>query len=370
MSCRGGHGARRYSDAVTTSPADPLGSFHAIIPAGGAGTRLWPLSRRDRPKFLIDLDGSGRSLVQQTWDRLLRLVPAERIHVVTGTAHAAAISEQLPDLQHLLVEPSPRDSMPAIGWAAAVIHATDPDAVVGSFAADHVIGDDDAFATAVREAAALAAADLVATVGITPATASTAFGYIESGATLDVAGAPHGRAITTFVEKPDSATAEHYLHSGRFSWNAGMFVTRTAVLLGHLARLQPTLHVGLVEIAADPDALPRVWPTLTPIAIDHAIAEPVSREGAMAVVPGTFAWDDIGDFAALATLRGSDADVVWIDADGLAISTDDTTVAVVGLHDVVVIRTPDAVLVTTCEHAQQVKQVPAALAARGREDLV
>ncbi|MGJ9421465.1 mannose-1-phosphate guanylyltransferase [Aeromicrobium sp. CF3.5] len=351
-------------------PRDPLESFHAIIPAGGAGTRLWPLSRRDRPKFLIDLDGSGRSLVQQTWDRLLRLIPAERIHVVTGAAHAAAISEQLPDLQHLLVEPSARDSMPAIGWAAAVIHATDPDAVVGSFAADHVIGDDEAFAAAVREAAALAAAGLVATVGITPTTASTAFGYIESGDPLDIAGAPHARAITTFVEKPDSATAEHYVQTGRFSWNAGMFVTRTAVLLDHLARLQPTLHAGLVEIAGDADALARVWPTLTPIAIDHAIAEPVSREGAMTVVPGTFSWNDIGDFAALATLRDSDAGAVWIDADGLAISDDDTVIAVVGLHDVVVVRTRDAVLVTTREHAQQVKQVPAALKAAGRENLV
>lgn len=353
-----------------TTPADPLSSFHAIIPAGGAGTRLWPLSRRDRPKFLIDLDGSGRSLVQQTWDRLLQLVPADRIHVVTGAAHAAAISEQLPDLQHLLVEPSPRDSMPAIGWATAVIHATDPDAVVGSFAADHVIGDDAAFAAAVTEAAALAAAGLVATVGIAPATASTAFGYIESGDRLDVVGAPHGHAITTFVEKPDSATAEHYLQSGRFSWNAGMFVTRTAVLLDHLARLQPTLHAGLVEIAADPAALPRVWPTLTPIAIDHAIAEPVSREGAMAVVPGTFSWDDIGDFAALASLRDSDPGTVWVDADGFALSTDDSTIAVVGLTDVIVIRTPDAVLVTTREHAQQVKQVPATLEATDRESSI
>lgn len=360
---------------MTTPPAAPpaadaLSSFHAIIPAGGAGTRLWPLSRRAHPKFLIDLDGSGRSLVQQTWDRLLQIIPAERIHVVTGTAHAAAISEQLPDLQHLLIEPSPRDSMPAIGWAVAVIHAADPGAIVGSFAADHVIGDDAAFAAAVTEAAALAAADLVATIGIAPTHASTAFGYIESGDPLEIDGAPHGHAITTFVEKPDAPTAEHYVQTGRFSWNAGMFVTRTAVLLDHLARLQPTLHAGLVQIAADPESLPRVWPTLTPIAIDHAIAEPASREGAMAVVPGTFTWDDIGDFAALASLRDSDPDTVWIDADGFALSTDGTTIAVVGLTDVVVIRTPDAVLVTRREHAQRVKQVPAALSEAGRDDLV
>ena len=355
---------------MPTPPADHLASFHAVIPAGGAGTRLWPLSRRDRPKFLIDVDGSGRTLVQQTWDRLVRLVPADRIHVVTGAAHADAVREQLPDLQHLLVEPSPRDSMPAIGWAAAVIHATDPDAVIGSFAADHVITGDEEFAAGVTEAAALAATGLVATVGISPTEPSTAFGYIEAGEPVGVEDAPHGRAITSFVEKPDAATARHYVDTGLFSWNAGMFVTRTAVLLDHLARLQPTLHAGVVALAEDPDSLPTVWPTLTRIAIDHAIAEPVSLEGAMAVVPATFTWDDIGDFAALSDLRGSDDGTVWVDADGFAISTDDSIVAVVGLHDVVVVRTADAVLVTTREHAQQVKQVPAALADAGREDLV
>jgi len=348
----------------------PLDSFHAIIPAGGAGTRLWPLSRRAHPKFLIDIDGSGRTLVQQTWDRLCHLIPPERIWVVTGAAHAEAIAEQLPDLQHLLVEPSPRDSMPAVGWAAAAIHALDPEAVIGSFAADHVIAGNAAFADAVHQAVALADSGLVATIGITPTEPSTAFGYIESGEMLSVPGSPDGRAITTFVEKPDAATARHYIESGQFSWNAGMFVTRTEVLLSHLARLQPALHDGVVTIAADPSTLDALWPTLTRIAIDHAIAEPIALEGGMAVVPGTFSWNDIGDFAALATLRASDESTIWIDADGFAAATDDTTIAVVGLHDVVVIRTPDAVLVTTREHAQRVKEVPAALQAADRTDLV
>ncbi len=356
-----------YSDVVTSASLD---SFHAIIPAGGAGTRLWPLSRRTHPKFLLDVDGSGRTLVQQTWDRLSQLIPPERIWVVTGAAHADSISEQLPDLQHLLVEPSPRDSMPAIGWAAATIAALDPDAVVGSFAADHVITDDAAFSDAVQQAVALANTGLVATIGIAPTEPSTAFGYIEAGDASDVSGAPTGRAIRTFVEKPDAATARDYVDSGRFSWNAGMFVTRTQVLLDHLARLQPALHEGLAAVVADPDVLTDRWPTLTPISIDHAIAEPVSREGGMAVVPGTFGWDDIGDFVALAALRDSDASTVWVDADGFATATDGSTIAVVGLHDVVVVRTADAVLVTTREHAQRVKEVPAALRTSGRDDLI
>ena len=348
----------------------PLDSFHAVVPAGGAGTRLWPLSRRSRPKFLVDLDGSGRTLVQQTWDRLSRLLPPERIHVVTGAAHADAIREQLPELVHLLVEPSPRDSMPAIGWAAALIDAADPEAVIGSFAADHVITDEAAFADAISQAAAVAATGLVTTVGISPTEPSTAFGYIEAGPPIQVEGAPAAHAITSFVEKPDAATARHYVQTGQFSWNAGMFVTRTRVLLDHLARLQPALADGLTRIVAEPESLHEVWPRLTKIAIDHAIAEPVSLEGGMAVVPGTFGWDDIGDFAALSGLSAGSDDAIWIDAEGFAVDTEGGTIAVVGLRDVVVVRTADAVLVTTRQHVQRVKDVPAALLEAGRDDLV
>lgn len=354
-----------------------LESFHAVIPAGGAGTRLWPLSRAGRPKFLLDLDGSGRSLLQQTWDRLNALVPAERIHVVAGPAHAAAIREQLPELTGLLVEPSPRDSMPAIGLAAAVIGAQDPDAVIGSFAADHIIEDQAAFADAIRQAVAVAGTGLVTTIGITPTGPSTAFGYIESGDGLSLPEAPDARSIRTFVEKPDLATAEAYVASGSHSWNGGMFVTRTDVLLGHLARLQPGLHAGLVRIAEAWDGprrqevLEAVWPALTKIAIDHAVAEPVSLEGGMGVVPGSFTWDDVGDFAALQDVgAASSPDAVWIDADGLALSTDGSAIAVIGLKDVVVVRTADAVLVMPRDRAQQVKDVVAELRSRGRDDLL
>lgn len=354
-----------------------LDSFHAVIPAGGAGTRLWPLSRASRPKFLLDLDGSGRSLLQQTWDRLHDLIPAERIHVVTGAAHADAIREQLPELTGLLVEPSPRDSMPAIGLAAAVIGAGDPDAIIGSFAADHIIDDQVSFAEAIGQAVAVARTGLITTIGITPTGPSTAFGYIRSGDRLAVDGAGSASAVTAFVEKPDAPTAETYVASGSYSWNGGMFVTRTDVLLGHLARLQPGLHAGLAQIATAwsgddrQDVLEATWPSLTKIAIDHAIAEPVSLEGGMAVVPGEFTWDDVGDFAALQDVgAASSPETVWVDADGLAIAEDGSTIAVVGLHDVVVVRTADALLVTSRDHAQRVKDVVAELRRRGRDELV
>lgn len=349
--------------------------FHAIIPAGGAGTRLWPLSRSSRPKFLLDLTGSGRSLLQQTWDRLATLVPADHIHVVTGAAHAEQIREQLPELTNIYVEPAPRDSMPAIGLAAAVIEHRSPGAVVGSFAADQTIADEAAFHAAVREAITVAEAKLVCTLGVTPRGPSTAFGYIEAGDPLGVADASLSRAVVRFVEKPDAPTAHAYVEGGRHFWNAGMFVARSDVLLGHLERLQPGLHIGLIRIAESWDTnsgaavLADVWPSLTKIAIDHAIAEPVSLEGGIAVVPGDFGWDDIGDFAALRNHLPADPDVLWLDADGLAVTPDGTTVAVVGIHDAIVVRTEDALLVTTAEHAQRVKDVVAELARSGRSGL-
>lgn len=366
-------------------PAD-LADLHVIIPAGGAGTRLWPLSRAGRPKFLLDLTGSGRTLLQQTWDRVTRLVPPERVHVVTGPRHADAVREQLPALTSIFVEPSPRDSMPAIGLATAVVHQDHPDAVVASFAADHVVSGADRFADAVVQAVRTARDGHVTTIGISPRSPSTAFGYVESGASLSVEGAPTARTVVRFVEKPDEETAKTYLRAGTFSWNAGMFVTRADVLLDHLARLQPTLHDGLRRIAmawSGPDrqaVLEQVWPTLTKIAIDHAVAEPVSLTGGIATVPGRFGWDDIGDFAALhdlghdqeSTLDGTPRDdhTLWIDADGLVRARPGVTVAVVGIPGAVVVQTDDALLVTTLEHAQRVKEVPAALSAAGRDDLV
>jgi mannose-1-phosphate guanylyltransferase len=357
------------------APAAPL--LHAIVPAGGAGTRLWPLSRRAAPKFLLDLTGSGRTLLQQTVDRLQPIVGGA-VTVVTGAAHADAVRAQLADLgaQAVLAEPSPRDSMAAIGLAAAVLARRHGDVVVGSFAADHVVRDGDAFERAVREAVTVARAGYVVTIGIEPEHPSSAYGYIQAGGPLeDVPGdaAPTARAVRGFTEKPDAATAAAYLAAGGYRWNAGMFVVRAGVLLAHLATERPALHAGLTEIAdawdtpARTEVLDRVWPTLEKVAIDHAIAEPVAARGGVAVVPAAMGWDDVGDFAGLAGLvpevdhvrvLGDAADVLTLDSDGaLVIPAGGRTVAVLGLRDAVVVDTPDALLVTTREHAQRVKQV-------------
>ncbi|MGC5167314.1 mannose-1-phosphate guanylyltransferase [Luteimicrobium sp. DT211] len=370
--------------------AGPIPGFHAVVPAGGAGTRLWPLSRAGSPKFLHDLTGSGRSLLQATVDRLEPLAGPGNVVLVTGRAHVAAAKEQLPGLPDdaIVAEPSPRDSMAAIGLAAAILQRRHGDVVLGSFAADHVITGRAAFDRAVREGVEAARAGYVVTVGIAASRPSTAFGYVRSGAPLGVDGAPTALHAVGFTEKPDAATARTYLATGEYRWNAGMFLVRTSVLLGHLQRLRPALHDGLVRVAAAWDTperdevLDATWPGLEKIAIDHAVAEPVAADGGVAVVPGTFGWDDVGDFNSLAALLpsldgtgtkilGDEANVVRVESAGsVLVPAAGRPIAVLGLDDVVVVDTPDALLVTTRARAQQVKDVVQELHERGLDDLL
>ena len=383
------------TQSLPRTPHDPADGpadrpIHAIIPAGGAGTRLWPLSRRGRPKFLLDLTGAGRTLIQGTAARLAPV--AATTTVVTGIAHVAAVADQLPDLprESILAEPAPRDSMAAIALAATVIAARHGrDAVVGSFAADQTIADEAAFADAVRQAAALARAGWVVTIGIEATGPSTAFGYIHSGGAVGVAGAPDGRRVLGFTEKPDAA--------GDYRWNAGMFVTRAGVLLDHLAVRRPDLAAGIGAIGAAwstparEEVLASLWPGLEAISIDRAIAEPVAAQGGVAVVPAAMGWDDVGGFDALSELvpgrtrgkaagvavlddsagAGPAADVTAVDSPGaLAASTTGRKVVLLGVPGAIVVDTPDALLVTAPERAQAVKGVVDGLRAEGRDDLL
>lgn len=375
-----------------------LPGFHAVVPAGGAGTRLWPLSRAARPKFLLDLTGSGRTLVQATWDRLVPLAGESGVVVVTGTQHAVAVARQLPGLGEadLVVKPAPRNSAAAIGVVAAVLAARDPDAVLGSFAADHVIGDVDSFHAAVAEAVAAAREGWLVTIGMQPTGPSTGFGYVSPGEALAVAGAPSLHRVVRFVEKPDAATAERYVAEG-WRWNAGMFVVRAAVLLDLLAEHAPALAEGLRRIGESWDTpqreavLDATWPGLPSLPIDTAVAEPAADAGRVAVVPGSFRWDDVGDWTSLGDLLDPGGDgtdvplggpaeglrvlgdpgrVVCKDATGVVVPSGGRLVVLSGVHDVVVVDTLDAVLVTTRERAQEVKDVVDILKREGRTDLV
>ena len=359
-----------------------IDGFWAVIPAGGAGTRLWPLSRSFSPKFLHDLTGAGRSLLQTTWDRLHPLC-GDHIIVVTGILHEPAVRAQLPALAavNLVAEPSPRDSMAAIGLAAAILERRDPNAVIGSFAADHVIGEPEVFADCVREAVVVARAGHLVTIGIEPTHPATGFGYIQVGDSLAMPAAPNGRAVRSFVEKPDEATARDYLATGEYRWNAGMFVVRASILLDLVARFHPMMAASLRDIAAEPERLAELWPELPKIAIDHAVAEPAAAEGRVAVVPGRFPWDDVGDFTSLGSLLSATRDVPGLkvlgdvdlvvakDATGVVIPGSGRTVAMLGLDDIVVVDTPDALLITTREHTQEVKALVDLLKATGREHL-
>ena len=360
-----------------------LSSFYAVVPAGGAGTRLWPLSRADRPKFFHDLTGSGQSLLQQTASRLQPLC-GDRLMVVTGPTHAGEVGENLPALlaRNLLVEPSPRDSLPAIGWAAAVAARRDPEAVIGSFAADHVIEDEAAFRRCATAAVALARRGMLVTLGVQPTHAATGFGYIRPGAAC--AWHPDGTAsayrVETFVEKPGADVAERYVREGHL-WNAGMFVVRAAFLLQLIERWQPELARGLRAAAADPAMVESIWSSLPALSIDRAVAEPAADAGLVAVVAADFDWDDLGTFTALrqhlsdvpqqAGLRvlGAPGAVLSMDSTGMVVARGERTVAVLGVRDVVIVDTDDVLLVTTGERVEDVTTMVQALHRGGREDL-
>ncbi|KAI0288142.1 nucleotide-diphospho-sugar transferase [Russula brevipes] len=358
-------------NCITSYPYGPIRE----IP--GAGTRLWPLSRENHPKFLLDVTLQGRSLIQATWDRLLPLSSADRLTVVAGPAHVKSIHEQLPDLlpRNLFCEPGPKDSMAAIALAAAILARRDPDAVIGSFAADHMISGTDAFLTAVSEAVLVAQKGYLVTIGIAPSHPSTGFGYVRLGDRLGMSDAPNARLVSSFKEKPDARTAAAYIATGSYRWNAGMFVTKASFLLELLREYKPDLEEGLSRIADvwDDEAqrnkvLEEVWPGLEKIAIDHAVAEPAALEGRVAVVPATFGWDDVGDFSSITELLPAEANQPCILGDsglvlteqvagGIVVPGSGRLVACLGVDDLVIVDMPDTLMVTTRARSQEVKRL-------------
>jgi len=372
------------------SATSPLDRFYSVIPAGGIGSRLWPLSRADAPKFLHDLTGSGSSLLRETWERLAPLSGEQRVMVVTGRAHRAAVEEQLPELadHNIVLESEPRESSAAIGLAAAILARREPDVIVGSFAADHVISDRPGFEKAVRQAIAAADEGYIVTIGIEPTEPAVGFGYIHCGDPVDVPDAPDARMVQSFVEKPDRATAERYLSDDEHLWNGGMFIARADRLLDQMRDSEPALVAGLEELAAawdDPatrgPAVDRIWPGLRKIAIDYSVAEPAAAAGRLVVIPGEFDWDDVGDFSSIAKLQsggrksdlvilGENARVLADASSGIVVSQTDRIISLIGVQDIVVVDTPDALLVTTKANAQRVKSVVDALKLSGRSEVL
>lgn len=327
--------------------------------AGGPGTRLWPLSRGQRPKFLLELVPGRPSTLVDTVRRSAAVAGPDQVWVVCGAEHVAGILDAVPGLtaDQLIAEPTSRDSLAALALVAHRAAASSPATVLVTVPGDNYADDIEAFVAAVREAAAIARAGGMCTIGLRPTFASVSHGYIEVG---DDGG------VVSFIEKPDLPVAERYVAGGRHLWNAGIYVARAGAFVDAVRRHHPEV-MRAVEALASGDEEP--WRALGRVSIDHGIAEAEALAGRMSVVAADIAWSDVGDISGLEDDLASET--VRIDSAGSVVrSSGDRLVAVVGLPGVVVIDTPDAVLVTTAAEAPRIRAVVEELRKRGRHDLL
>jgi len=351
---------------------------HALIMAGGSGTRLWPLSRKSTPKQALGLI-EERSMFRVTAERLAPLIPLERVWVVTNAAMAEIFREQVPGIpaEQYVIEPEPRDSGPAAALGLAHIHAADPDATVAILSADHHIVDVEGFRGVVALAAAHAEQGGIVTLGIRPTHASTGFGYIERGERVG----DGIYEVVRFTEKPQQDVARAYLAGGRHSWNSGMFIMKSATGLGEFARQHAAFATELNALmkqighAGYADALREMWGRAPKLSIDYAIMEGAEE---MAVIPVDIGWSDIGSWTALFEALGHDASENAVQGEHVAVDTRRSLVrgesgrliATIGVEGLIVVDTPDALLICSLERAQDVKQIVDELKRRSRTDLV
>ena len=374
--------------------------FAPVILAGGSGTRFWPRSRKARAKQVLALDGD-RTMIQQTLDRLRPLGDKADVWVVTNALLKGTIAEQLPDVpgDHLLSEPSARNTAPACALAAFLLEKSAPDAVIGIFPSDHIVKDPARFAEVVRAGIALAAGgERIVVLGVPPTRPETGYGYIEQGETVDPATVPCGsipvRRVKRFTEKPNLATAEVFLATGNFAWNGGIFLWSAKTLADAIREHCPAMAPLLETIAAawgTPDfdrVFAEVYPQCDSISIDYAVLEPRSAKGESAneiyCLPADFAWTDIGSWAALhehqvdlPELTGCGGANVVDAGNSLAIEASRNyvfapgkAVVLLGVDDLVVVETEDSLLITTRARSQDVGKVVKALTEAGRHDLI
>jgi mannose-1-phosphate guanylyltransferase len=351
--------------------------LYALVLSGGAGTRLWPRSRKRKPKQFLDLVGD-RSMLQDTVERVSELIPNERVFVVAPPEHRALIHEQLPDLRadHLVIEPYPRGNAAAIGLAMGALHAFDPDAVVAVLPSDHVVEKKAAFRTVLLTATAAADAGWLVTLGITPERADTGFGYIEAGEALDLPAPLPVLKVKRFIEKPKQDAAERMVAAGGYYWNAGMFVWRVSAILDayreHLPKTAQAID-ALVDAIGSPryeSVLAEVWEETDRTTVDYGIAE---RAKNMAVVPADIGWQDVGNWSRLADIvqasRSADEHVA-LDSVGNYIYAPGKTAVMIGVNDLIVVDTDDVLLIVAKDRAEEVKAVVDRLAREQKEHLL
>jgi mannose-1-phosphate guanylyltransferase len=351
-------------------------NFYPVILAGGRGTRFWPLSRKKRAKQLLALDGK-QTMLQQTVARLLPLAPPKQVWIITNDDLRSPILKQLPKLapSQVLAEPVGRNTAPAIGLAAFLLAREHPDAVIGMFPSDHVIADEETYRATIERGIEIAAAgENIVVLGIRPNRAETGYGYIEAGSFFK----GDALRVRRFTEKPNAEKAATFVAAGNYFWNSGMFLWSARTLANALREHLPKSASLLEEISAAfgtrsfPATFKRLYPRCENISIDYAVLEPRSAKGEEAgnifCLPADFGWNDLGSWTALHehhTAKSTPAEGNLINASGAFVlnahgnyvHAPGKFVAAIGVHDLVVVETDDALLITTLQHAQDVGKV-------------
>jgi mannose-1-phosphate guanylyltransferase len=355
--------------------------IYAVIMAGGVGTRFWPRSRTTHPKQLLNIAGD-RTMIQQTADRISSLVGPENIFIVTNERQAQGVAEQLPDVSHILVEPIGRNTAPCIGLAALHILRQDPEGIMVVLAADHLIRPAETFCATLEFAAHVASeTNACVTIGIPPTRPETGYGYIQFLEHETIAlDARRAHRVKTFAEKPNLQTAQQFLSSGDFLWNSGMFIWKAATILNLIEEFLPDLYDGLNEIQSVigkehyNDTVHRVYHRIKGISIDYGVME---RTKSVYVVKGDFEWNDVGSWEEVYQLSKKDAlgnattgPHILYDTTNSMIYSPDKLVAVIGVDNVIVVETEDALLICSREQAQDVKKIVDELQRQKRNELL
>ena len=358
--------------------------YYAVIMAGGGGTRLWPLSRQARPKQMLKLGGE-RTLFQVSVDRLKDLFPAERIYIVTAVSQAEELQSECPEIpaENFILEPEPRGTASAIGLAAVVLQKRDPQATMAVVTADHFIKNEKKYLHILKAAREAASQDFLVTLGIRPTFPATGFGYIQRGGYLDTFSGVDVYRAQRFVEKPDLETAERYIHGEEHSWNSGMFIWRTEVILNEMERQMPTLYSVLQKIAEAYDTpkqekvLKKYWLDLYSETIDYGIMEQAKN---VAVIPARgLGWSDIGNWSAIYHMLPENVQGNVIQCkDHLGVDTENTLVfangnsarliVTLGVKGLVIVDTGDVLLVCPRDKAQDVREVVNLLKEQGKKE--
>jgi len=356
--------------------------LYAVIMAGGSGTRFWPQSRQSKPKQLLKIAGD-KTMIRATVERILPEIPFDRIMVVTAATYAQEIRDQLPELRAdmLVAEPRGRNTAPCIALAACKLLKKDPETVMAVLPADHVISDAEAFRQALKAASEVAnMGDYLITFGIVPNRPETGYGYIETGEMameLDVARA---FKVKRFVEKPDQQTAEEYMRAGTFLWNSGMFVWKASTIIKNFERHLPRISDALARISPflgteqESRAVAEVYDSIDGISIDYGIMEKASD---VLVIPIDVGWNDVGSWASLHEIWANDhegniilGELIALAASGCVVSSPHKLTALIGVEDLVVVDTPDALLVCRKDKAQDVKKLQELLKEKGYTKLL